>query len=345
MIEVRNLSLTLPEFALDDVSLSIDTGEFFALLGPTGSGKTLLLEAIAGLKDIHRGKIIINGKDVTKLKPEQRNISIVYQDYALFPNMTVKDNINYGLRFKKNVRGAGSRFDLLVEMLGISRLLNRYPHNLSGGEQQRVALARALIVEPDILLLDEPFSALDANTKETVQKEIKKIHSALKTTTLMVTHNFSEVFSLAGKVAIIHRGIIQQVGSIEEVFKTPNSKFTARFVGMKNIFPLKQMNGKFNFKDLLEQNKHHHNGGSQYYVGLRAEDIVVGNERLETDYQLKGIITAVSNNGIYSEVKVHTDSADFTAYLTPNRYFELELAENKPVFLGFNKKDINLIRE
>lgn len=335
MIKIKDLKLTFPGFSLDSINLSINKGEFFSLLGPTGSGKTVLLESIAGLKRIDSGKIYINNRDVTNLNPEKRNISIVYQDCALFPNMNVKENITYGLRFRKH-KNYSSRFDLLVEMLGIEKLLNRYPHNLSGGEQQRVALARALIVEPDILLLDEPFSALDVNTKEIVQSEIKNIHSALKITTIMVTHNFSEVFSLAEKVAIIYKGKIQQVGTVEEVFKKPNSKFTARFVGMKNIFPASDIKNLINLEDIK---------GDKQYIGLRAEDIIVGKESLQTDYQFKGKITAVYNNGIYSEVKVKAGDITFTAYLTPNRFFELELHENKPVTLGFNKRNINFISE
>lgn len=358
MLEVRNLNVSFPGFALRDINLSINKGEFFALLGPTGSGKTVLLETIAGLKAPARGQIFFDGRDVTALKPEQRNISIVYQDYALFPHLNVQQNIRYGLRFKKNGgSGQPEKFNLLIEMLGIAHLLMRYPGNLSGGEKQRVALARALIVEPDILLLDEPFSALDANTKETVQSEIKALHGVLKTTTLMVTHNFSEVFSLAERVAIIKEGAVQQVGSTQDVFKTPRSKFVAEFVGMKNVFSLHQTNGKVALGDLLEldlrelggpdlyRQKNTGNGGREYYIGLRPEDIILGKQNLQTDYQIQGIVTTVSNNGVYSEVRVRAGRLNFTAYLTPNRYFELGLRENKPVYLGFDRKNISLIME
>ena len=354
MLEIRDLTVHLPGFALHNINLSLNKGEFFALLGPTGSGKTVFLETIAGLKTPAWGKIFFHGRDVTNLKPEQRNISIVYQDYALFPHLNVQQNIRYGLRFKKKGgSGQSEKFNLLIEMLGIGHLLKRYPGNLSGGEKQRVALARALIVEPDILLLDEPFSALDANTKETVQSEIKTLHGALKTTTLMVTHNFSEVFSLAERVAIIKEGTVQQVGSIQDVFKTPRSKFVAEFVGMKNVFSLHQTNGKVTLGDLLEldlrelggpdlsRQKNTGNGDGEYFIGLRPEDIVVGKQSLQTDYQIQGTVTAVSNNGVYSEVRVRAGRLNFTAYLTPNRYFELGLRENKPVCLGFDRENIN----
>ncbi len=349
MLDINNLSVSFHGFSLNNVSLTINDGEFFALLGPTGSGKTVLLESIAGLEKLKQGRIIIKGRDVTGLKPEERNISIVYQDYALFPNMKVQENICYGLRFRKekvNTNGAG-KFDLLVEVLQIGHLLNRYPNNLSGGEKQRVALARALLVEPDVLFLDEPFSALDSNTKDTVQLEVKKLHDTLKTTTLMVTHNFSEVFSLADRIAIINKGVIQQVGTTQEIFKTPNSRFTARFVGMKNIYPLKKLKGKIMLAEQLELDTVclEERENLQYYAGFRGEDIVVGNKDLNTDYQMEGKITAILNNGIYTEVRVHAGGIDFIAYLTANRFFELKLYQNKQVFLGFNRRDINIIRE
>ncbi len=356
MIEIKDLSFRLPGFALTDISLTINSTEFYALLGPTGSGKTLLLEIIAGLKYPDSGSILLNGQDVTGMKPEQRNISIVYQDYALFPNMSVEQNINYGLRFRKKHSGVNykSKFDLLVEMLGIQKLIKRSPQNLSGGEKQRVSLARALIVEPNILLLDEPFSALDANTKEVIQVELKKLHNTLKTTTLMVTHNFSEVFSLAEKVAIIKSGHIQQVGLTEQVFKMPNSRFVANFVGMKNIFPLSWENNIFSFGNKIQLNNDHlterqltnkHTDGTGYYVGLRPEDLVIGIDTLLTDYQLDGTISSVSNNGIFTEVTIEARKLYFTAYLTPNRYFELGLHEDKHIYLGFDRNNINLLEE
>ncbi len=356
MIEIKDLNFHLPGFALSDINLTINSAEFFALLGPTGSGKTLLLEIIAGIKYPNTGSILLNGQDVTTMKPEQRNISIVYQDYALFPNMSVEQNINYGLRFRKKQSSVNykRKFDLLVEMLGIQKLIKRSPQNLSGGEKQRVSLARALIVEPNILLLDEPFSALDTNTKEVIQVELKKLHNTLKTTTLMVTHNFSEVFSLAEKVAIIKGGHIQQVGLTEQVFKMPNSTFVANFVGMKNIFPLSWENNILSFGSKIQLNKHHltelqltnkHSDGTGYFVGLRPEDLVIGNDTLLTDYQLDGKIISVSNNGIFTEVTIQAGKLNFTAYLTPNRYFELGLHEDKHVCLGFDQANINLLVE
>ncbi|MEA1963516.1 MAG: ATP-binding cassette domain-containing protein, partial [Candidatus Aerophobetes bacterium] len=169
MITIKDLYVQLPEFSLEGVSLSLNKGEFFALIGPTGAGKTLLLETIAGLLPAKKGQIWIKGKEVTHLSPEKRGIGIVYQDYALFPHLTVKHNIEYGLHFNRE-RGEGVKkdFNWLIERLNLTHLLNRYPDTLSGGEKQRVALARAMIIKPSLLLLDEPLSALDQNFREEI---------------------------------------------------------------------------------------------------------------------------------------------------------------------------------
>jgi len=183
---IENLNVKLGDFTLKDINLNIRKGEFFAILGPTGTGKSVLLEVIAGVKPVKSGEIIIDGKNITKLKPEKRAISICYQDYCIFPHMTVRENINYGLRFRKDKENPKYKknFDMLIRLLKIDHLLERYPQNLSGGEKQRISLARGLIVEPEVLLLDEPLSALDPNIKERIQHELKKIHDELKITTI-----------------------------------------------------------------------------------------------------------------------------------------------------------------
>lgn len=337
MIELKNVSVNVKNFKIEDVSLNINSGEFFALLGPTGSGKTMLLDTIAGIKKVSQGKIKIKEHDITTLKPELRNISIVYQDFALFPHLTIEQNIKYGLQFKKdkNLKKNNS-FEFLIDMLNIRKLIKRYPKNLSGGEKQRVALARALIVNPDVLLLDEPFSALDANTKESVQLELKKIHEKLKITTIMVTHNFNEVFYLANRVGIIHKGKIEQIGDTLDIFKKPTSKFVAEFVGVKNIFSLSDVKENLNIS-LSDQKKG--------YLGIRAEDIIISNNKLNTDYSLEGIIKSVTNIGIYLDVKIYLNNLIFTTYITPNRFLELGLSENDRIHIGFDKKNIHVIVE
>jgi molybdate/tungstate transport system ATP-binding protein len=186
MIEIKDLFIKFPGFVLRDINLSIGDGEFFMLLGPTGAGKTLVLEAIAGIVPITGGQIVVKGRDITRLPPEHRGTSIVYQDYALFPHLSVLKNITYGLRYHKNdPKISEKRVTWLMEQLGLQSLAQRSIHNLSGGEKQRVALARALAVNPSVLLLDEPLSALDPNFREDIRELLKKLHQEVETTFLM----------------------------------------------------------------------------------------------------------------------------------------------------------------
>ncbi|MFA5519232.1 MAG: ATP-binding cassette domain-containing protein, partial [Spirochaetota bacterium] len=198
MIKIKNLSVSLGSFDLHDINLDIKENCFFALMGPTGAGKTVLLEAIAGLIPIKTGSIHIDNKDVTKLPPERHGVSIMYQDHSLFPHLNVIQNIRYGLRYhKEESKESNNRVNDLIEQLGLSLLLNRLPVNLSGGELQRVSLARALAVNPKILLLDEPLSALDPNFRYELRQMLKNIHKTTDVTFLIVTHDFGEAISLA----------------------------------------------------------------------------------------------------------------------------------------------------
>jgi len=238
MIKIESLRIELPGFVLKDVELSIQDGEFFTLLGPTGAGKTLVLEAIAGVAPITSGRIWVKGRDITHLPPEQRGIGIVYQDYALFPHLSVLENITYGLRYHKADPQASKKWvRALIEQLGLQRLAKRSVRYLSGGEKQRVSIARALAVNPSVLLLDEPLSALDPNFREDIRDVLKKLHQEVKITFLMVTHDFADMLFLGQRTAILNRGKIEQVGSVSDVFERPATPFVADFLGMKNVFP------------------------------------------------------------------------------------------------------------
>lgn len=242
MIEIKNLCLDLAGFALKDINLSITPGEFFALIGPTGSGKSLLLETLAGIMTPTDGKIFRNGKDITRTPPEKRRFGIVYQDHALFPHLSVEQNIRFGFRYmKKRVNNEQEIVNSLAQTLGIDHLLGRGIKTLSGGELQRTAMARALAVGPEVLLLDEPMSALDPAFRLDIQQMLSTMHKDTGITFIMVTHSFDDVFYLAQNAAIIRKGEIVQDGPTEEVFNKPNSKFAAGFVGMRNIFPAKGM--------------------------------------------------------------------------------------------------------
>ncbi len=237
MIRIKNLSRKAGNFSLKKITLDIKDGEYLVILGPTGSGKTLLLECMAGLRQSDGGEVWIDGINATGFPAEERNIGFVYQDYLLFPNMNVGENIRFGLRFRNFSRNeVNEKIKKISELLQISHLLDRDPKTLSGGEQQRVALARALVIEPRALLLDEPLSALDPEVRGILQEELRGIHNKLKTTTIHVTHDFEEAISLADRIAVMNNGEIIQVGKPEDVFRKPKSEFVANFVGVENIF-------------------------------------------------------------------------------------------------------------
>jgi len=237
LIKIKDLSLELGGFSLKRINLEIEEGDYFIILGPTGIGKTILLETIAGIHRIREGRIWIDGNDVTRLPPERRKISYVPQDYALFPNLRVSENIAFGLQLQRLSQAEISRaVEEQAEKLGIRHLLNRYPAGLSGGEKQRVALARALIIKPRLLLLDEPLSALDRVTKTSFWIELKKLQEENGITILHVTHDLEETITLSNKVAVLMDGGIEQAGPTHQVFYQPKNRKVAEFVGVKNIF-------------------------------------------------------------------------------------------------------------
>jgi len=236
MIALENITYTLGSFSIKNISLHIPENEYFVLLGPTGAGKTLILELIAGFHIPRKGRILLNNSNVTHLPPEKRNIGFVYQDYSLFPHMTVKDNIAFGLEMHKAPQMEIERkVEDTMNLIGISHLKERHPSTLSGGEQQRVSLARALAPNPKILLLDEPLGALDPRTQRFLREELKRIHKTQNVTTIHVTHDQTEALILADRIGVIMNGEIVQVGSSHELFNRPINERIAEFVGVENV--------------------------------------------------------------------------------------------------------------
>ncbi|WP_456328119.1 ATP-binding cassette domain-containing protein [Archaeoglobus sp.] len=232
MLRLENVSKDWKEFKLKDISFEVKRREYFVLLGHSGAGKTLLLELIAGIHKPDRGRIYLEGRDITESPPEKRSIAYVPQNYALFPHLSVYDNIAYGLKLRKFKKGEIKEIvKELSEVLGISHLLHRNPKTLSGGEQQRVALARALAIKPKLLLLDEPFSNLDMATRFRLIGEMKKWHKELGFTAIHVTHSFDEAMALGDRVGIMVKGRVEQVGKCEDVFSEPRSVEVAEFLG------------------------------------------------------------------------------------------------------------------
>ncbi|MBV8506781.1 MAG: ABC transporter ATP-binding protein, partial [Alphaproteobacteria bacterium] len=227
--------------AVDDLSLTIDHGLLVCLLGPSGCGKTTTLRLIAGFVDPDAGSIRSGGRTISapgrSMPPERRNMSMIFQSYALWPHMTIFDNIAYGLTLRRVGRAElARRVAAILEATHLAEFASRYPSELSGGQQQRVALARALVVEPETLLLDEPLSNLDANLREEMRFEIRRLHDEYKYTTVYVTHDQAEAMTTADVIVVMHRGRVEQMGSPEEIYQQPRSEFVARFLGGTNIF-------------------------------------------------------------------------------------------------------------
>jgi molybdate/tungstate transport system ATP-binding protein len=239
MIEVKALARQWGAFQLGEMSLTVESGEHFAVLGPCGCGKTLLLETIAGLHQPHDGDVSINAHSVAHLPPEKRHIGMVYQELYLFPNLSVRANIAYGLRYRRLSRSAiATRVDEMLALLKIEHLAGRpSPVGLSGGESQKVALARALAVEPEVLLLDEPLASLDYISSQHISSILRDINQSLGVTILHVTHDYQEAAALAQRIAVMDAGKIVQVGKVNEIFWRPECRFVAEFLGIQNVLP------------------------------------------------------------------------------------------------------------
>jgi len=345
MIRIENLTIRLLQFHLRNIDLEVAENEFFMLMGPTGAGKTVLLEAIAGLIRADQGKIFVRGREVTALPSEKREVGIVYQDQALFPHLSVLENIRYGLHFHPISREEGKqRLSRLTELLGISHLLSRLPVNLSGGEKQRVALARALVVQPHVLLLDEPLSAIDPVFREEIRNALKLVHQNSNTTFLMVTHDFGEALALADRGAVIHQGAIEQVGAIHDIFQRPASVAVAEFVGMKNLFEASFQNAAASVPGhrvlLLRQPAPHHR-----HVAIRPEDIMISKDSVSMNRGniLSGVVSAVADQGFTYEVHVRTGALTFKAMVTKKSLVDLGIREGLDVFISFDPASVHTL--
>ena len=245
-LKITNVSKFYGTFqALNNVSLECEAGEFITILGSSGSGKTTLLKVIAGFEQSSDGLILINNEDVAGRKSYERNIGMLFQNYALFPHMTISENIAYPLKLRKVPKDEIKRqVDRMIEMVKLTGMEKRYPRQLSGGQQQRVALARAIVYNPPLLLLDEPLGALDKNLRHDMQFEIKRITKELGMTTISVTHDQEEAFSMSDKICIMSQGKVQQFATPEEIYEHPRNRFVAEFMGTTNIAGISEINYK-----------------------------------------------------------------------------------------------------
>ncbi len=347
MLHIEHVSKDMGEFTLKDISLEVPQGEYVVIIGPTGAGKTILLETVAGIYQPESGRVCLRGRDITHEEPRNRNICMVYQDYMLFPHLSVHDNISFGLRNRKLEKPEiERRVEESAALLGISHLLHRCPDTLSGGEQQRAAIARAIVMEPSVLLLDEPLSALDGRTREALRKELQRLHDAMDITVLHITHNFEEVFSLADRVAVMNHGEIVQVGAPDEVFRKPNCEFIADFVGVENLFKgmcrLDNGNAVIETEALCLVSTTCSRDG-EVFVSIRPEDIMVSRAKPEISAQnvFSGKVTESVDAGMVMRVVVDA-GLPFVVTLTRQAYQDLDIKEGDPVYILFKAASVHV---
>ena len=293
--------------AIGGVSLSVAEGEFVCFLGPSGCGKTTLLRIIAGLERQNDGVVRIRGRDVSALPPAQRNYGIVFQSYALFPNLTAGRNISYGLETRKLSRAAiDARVTELLELIHLAGYRERYPAQLSGGEQQRVALARALAPSPSLLLLDEPLSALAARVRLALRHEIKALQRRLSIATIKVTHDQEEALAMADRIVVMNHGGVEQVGAPADIYMEPRSLFVARFVGQMNLLPA-QADARPGWARVGATSLRHRAGepvpaGTSVTLGIRPEELVIGPAARQAENGLTARVTAVQFLGAFTRL-------------------------------------------
>ena len=349
MLELKNIVKAYPGFKLDNISFQVEDGDYYVILGPSGAGKTQILELLAGLADPDEGSVFADGKDVTGWKIQSRPFGLVFQDYAIFPHLDVRENISYSIRFKGLSRKQiHSRVLEQAEAGEISHLLDRMPRTLSGGELQRVALARTLVRKPKYLLLDEPLASLDVSLRQGLRSLLKKINSEGQTI-LHVTHDYEEALVLANKVAVIDQGRIIQTGPAEEVFHKPGSEFTARFTGVKNFFPARlyreqdRQYGELENGMVIRLTTEEPEGKG--FVLLRGEDIYISLNDLPTSAtnQFKGVIVEVSPSIFGFEVLIDAGTL-FFARITRESLQNLALHEGKEVWISFKAANVRFVR-
>ncbi|HQQ89617.1 MAG TPA: ABC transporter ATP-binding protein [Oscillospiraceae bacterium] len=326
-IEFENLNKSFgSNHVLKDISLGVEKGELVTLLGPSGCGKSTLLRCLSGLEQVTSGKVYLDGQDITNVNPRDRGIGMVFQQYSLFPNMSVADNVGFGLKMKKVPKEeADKKVKDILEIVGLSEKIDQFPMQLSGGQQQRVALARAIVTEPKVLLLDEPLSAIDALLRHNLQIEIRRIQQKLNITTIFVTHDQDEAMVMSDTIHLFNDGRIEQSGSPVDLYSKPATKFAATFIGNYNIFSAEDFGAacceKLSCKD----------------VAIRPEIVVMSKQPPEDEgcYRLKGAIVGHISHGNIIRFATKCGCIRINSDVLFER--EMEYKEGDEVYLSVDK--------
>ncbi|MGA8031776.1 MAG: ABC transporter ATP-binding protein [Casimicrobiaceae bacterium] len=358
-LAVEDLSLALGAFALRDISLALAPGEILVLVGPNGAGKSVILETIAGFHRPQRGRVRIGGRDVTALPPEARHVGYVFQNFALFPHLTVAQNVRFGMQARDGTRARGEegerRITRLLDRFGLTRLAERRPGDLSGGEKQRVALARALATDPAVFLFDEPFSALDAATRNTLRDELADFLREIRVPAVYVTHDYAEAMAFADQVAVVDGGMIAQSGPAEKVFAAPRTARIAGMIGVENIIEgaVRAVGdgeavvalGASEFRVPLRERVVA--AGERVSVSVRAEDLSLlsaGEAPSAQHVAVPGKILRLANQGPL--VRVGCDCGfPLSVYITRAQCRQLALAPGHPAIVGLSPDALNLLAD
>lgn len=322
-IVVENVSKNFGSFkAVEDVNLEIKSGSLVALLGPSGSGKSTLLRLISGLEMPDSGKILLTGKDATNQSVQERNIGFVFQHYALFKHLTVRKNVAFGLELRKTPKAKiKNRVEQLLELVQLSGLGDRYPSQLSGGQRQRVALARALAVEPNVLLLDEPFGALDAKVRKDLRAWLRRLHDEVHVTTVFVTHDQEEAMEVSDEIVVMNKGRVEQVGTPAQIYDHPASAFVMSFIGPVNVLPSSSRIFQGNGFDSANPE-----------MFLRPQDVII--ETSANGSTVPARVSRLIHLGWEIQVELTLDDGQVvTAHLTRDRFDELKLEAQQRVYV------------
>ena len=354
-LRVDNLTKKFGDFtALKDISLDVFEGEFVCFLGPSGCGKTTLLRAIAGLDIQTYGRIEQAGRDISGLPPSERDFGIVFQSYALFPNLTVNRNVAYGLENRKTPKPEiDTKVAELLQLVGMPEQGSKYPAQLSGGQQQRVALARALATSPGLLLLDEPLSALDAKVRARLRHEIKDLQLKLGVTTIMVTHDQEEALTMADRIVVMNEGVIEQVGSPEDIYSRPESPFVADFVGTMNFLPGTAGAGHVKLDGIeLATNGANDDedaaAGDAITICIRPEDVVTRGVTKDTANAVPAVVETLEFLGSFYRVTLQTQGQDHTKFradFSVNLMRDLDISIARDVVVSLPAEQIRVYGE